>query len=50
MDEMSWDSAKTVDLYYQISNGFVDSPDLRVTWLENMARYHLKVTQLLNNH
>ena len=29
--------------YYQISQGFIDSPDLRVTWLENLSAYHTKV-------
>ncbi len=24
----------------QISKGYTDSPDLRVTWLENLANYH----------
>lgn len=43
MKEMSWDPERTIELYYQISQGFIDSPDLRVTWLENLASYHAKV-------
>ncbi len=42
--ETSWDPERTVELYYQISQGFLDSPDLRVTWLENLAEYHKMVT------
>lgn len=41
--EMSWDPERTIELYYQISVGFIDSPDLRVTWLENLGDYHSKV-------
>jgi hypothetical protein len=42
LKEMSWDPERTVELYYQISKGFIDSPDLRVTWLENLSQYHAK--------
>jgi hypothetical protein len=42
MREMTYDPEKTVDLYYQISSGFIDSPDLRVTWLENLSEYEKK--------
>lgn len=38
--EMSWNHERTAELYYQISLGFIDSPDLRVTWLEALAEYH----------
>ena len=44
---MSWDPERTAELYYQISKGFVDSPDLRVTWLENLANFHNKVNNLV---
>jgi hypothetical protein len=43
LKEMSWDPEKTAELYYQISEGFVDSPDLRITWLENLSSYLAKV-------
>jgi hypothetical protein len=43
MRELSWDPERTIELYHQISTGFIDSPDLRVTWLENLAQYHAKV-------
>jgi len=45
LNDMKWDPEQTVDLYYQISCGFLDSPDLRVTWLENLASYHSKKMQ-----
>eukprot|EP01117_Protostelium_nocturnum_P018478 TRINITY_DN7737_c0_g1_i3.p1 TRINITY_DN7737_c0_g1~~TRINITY_DN7737_c0_g1_i3.p1 ORF type:complete len:1870 (-),score=707.33 TRINITY_DN7737_c0_g1_i3:192-5801(-) len=40
MKESFWDPERTSELYYQISKGFIDSPDLRVTWLENLASFH----------
>jgi hypothetical protein len=30
------------DLYYNISNGYSDSPDLRVAWLENLSQIHVQ--------
>eukprot|EP00007_Cunea_sp_BSH-02190019_P005574 CAMPEP_0174233870 /NCGR_PEP_ID=MMETSP0417-20130205/3789_1 /TAXON_ID=242541 /ORGANISM="Mayorella sp, Strain BSH-02190019" /LENGTH=1779 /DNA_ID=CAMNT_0015312155 /DNA_START=274 /DNA_END=5609 /DNA_ORIENTATION=+ len=38
--EFKFDPEMTQDLYYDVSVGYVDSPDLRVTWLENLANYH----------
>jgi hypothetical protein len=32
------DPEKLCDLYYNISNGYSDSPDLRVAWLENLGQ------------
>lgn len=32
------DPEKLADLYYNISNGYSDSPDLRVAWLENLGQ------------
>ena len=40
MNEMRWDPEITIELFYKISIGYTDSPDLRVTWLENLASYH----------
>eukprot|EP01114_Cavostelium_apophysatum_P014035 TRINITY_DN3531_c0_g1_i2.p1 TRINITY_DN3531_c0_g1~~TRINITY_DN3531_c0_g1_i2.p1 ORF type:complete len:2047 (-),score=557.52 TRINITY_DN3531_c0_g1_i2:8-6148(-) len=37
-----FDPEMTADLYYQISNGYKDSPELRVTWLETLYAAHLK--------
>lgn len=31
------------DLYHRISQSYAHSPDLRVTWLENLAKFHIKV-------
>lgn len=46
MKEMSWDPERTAELYYQISKGFIDSPDLRITWLENLSRHYEEVNFL----
>ena len=35
------DPEATCDLFYHISEEFVDSPDLRVAWLNNLAQVHL---------
>ena len=32
-----------MDLMYRISKGYRDSPDLRLTWLQNMAHSHNEV-------
>eukprot|EP01119_Soliformovum_irregulare_P021573 TRINITY_DN7210_c0_g1_i1.p1 TRINITY_DN7210_c0_g1~~TRINITY_DN7210_c0_g1_i1.p1 ORF type:complete len:1800 (-),score=546.30 TRINITY_DN7210_c0_g1_i1:194-5593(-) len=42
MKEMAWDPERTAELLYQIALGFIDSPDLRVTWLESLASFHSK--------
>jgi hypothetical protein len=43
MAEYANDREMTSDLYYQVSLGYTDSPDLRVTWLDNLANFHLEV-------
>lgn len=43
----SYDPEMTAELYSNISRGFMESPDLRVAWLQNLATYHKKVTILL---
>mmetsp|Transcript_5025 Transcript_5025/g.14107 ORF Transcript_5025/g.14107 Transcript_5025/m.14107 type:complete len:1732 (-) Transcript_5025:41-5236(-) len=35
-----FDAEMTEDLYYDVSLAYVDSPDLRVTWLDNLAKHH----------
>jgi len=40
MKEYEWDPEMTADLYYQMSLGYTDSPDLRVTWLDNLCNFH----------
>lgn len=37
------DPELTADLYYQISNGYADSPELRATWLEHLYYAHKSV-------
>ena len=32
-----------MDLMYRISKGYRNSPDLRLTWLQNMAHSHNEV-------
>lgn len=39
----SYDPEMTAELYSNISRGFMESPDLRVAWLQNLATYHKKV-------
>lgn len=38
--EFSFDPEMTADLYYDISRGYVASPDLRAAWLQNLAAFH----------
>jgi hypothetical protein len=40
MRATAWDYDKTVDLMHSMALSFNDTPDLKVTWLENLARYH----------
>lgn len=40
MEEYSFDPETKADLYHQISRGYVDSPDLRMTELEKLAQMH----------
>jgi hypothetical protein len=40
MRATAWDYDKTVDLMHRMALSFNDTPDLKVTWLENLARYH----------
>ena len=40
MRAAAWDYDKTVDLMRNMALSFGDTPDLKVTWLENLARYH----------
>ena len=36
--QSSHDPELLADLYYNISNGYSDSPDLRLAWLENLSQ------------
>jgi hypothetical protein len=40
MEEYSFDPETKSDLYHQISRGYADSPDLRMTELEKLAQMH----------
>lgn len=43
MKEFAEDPEMLLDLMYRIAKGYQNSPDLRLTWLQNMARDHSKV-------
>ncbi|XP_005089591.1 dedicator of cytokinesis protein 7 isoform X1 [Aplysia californica] len=40
MKEFAEDPEMLLDLMYRIAKGYQNSPDLRLTWLQNMARDH----------
>ncbi|XP_078495835.1 dedicator of cytokinesis protein 7 [Ciona intestinalis] len=40
MKEHQEDPEMLIDLMYRIAKGYQNSPDLRLTWLQNMARQH----------
>ncbi|KAL6054781.1 dedicator of cytokinesis protein 7 isoform X5 [Balamuthia mandrillaris] len=42
MDAYRYDPEMTADLYYKVSTGYADSPDLRVTWLDNLCTFHME--------
>ncbi|XP_065206218.1 dedicator of cytokinesis protein 7 [Planococcus citri] len=46
MKEFQEDPEMLLDLMYRIAKGYQNSPDLRVTWLANMAQKHMEH----NNH
>ena len=37
------DPEMLIDLMYRIAKGYQNSPDLRLTWLQNMAAKHIEV-------
>ncbi len=47
MKEFQEDPEMLLDLMYRIAKGYQNSPDLRLTWLANMAQKHSEVR---NNH
>jgi len=47
IQKYDYDPEMTCDLYYQFSNFYFDSPDLRVAWLENLASYQKQVCSSL---
>ena len=47
MKEHQEDPEMLVDLMYRIAKGYQNSPDLRLTWLQNMAKQHSEVGCLL---
>ena len=46
IQEFSYDPEMTEDLYWEISRGYVASPDLRAAWLQNLASFHETVRPL----
>ena len=43
MKEFQEDPEMLLDLMYRIAKGYQNSPDLRLTWLQNMASKHSEV-------
>ena len=43
MKEFQEDPEMLLDLMYRIAKGYQNSPDLRLTWLANMAQQHVEV-------
>lgn len=48
MKEFQEDPEMLLDLMYRIAKGYQNSPDLRLTWLANMAQKHTEVYLLLS--
>lgn len=46
MKEFQEDPEMLLDLMYRIAKGYQNSPDLRLTWLANMAQKHTGVCKL----
>jgi hypothetical protein len=42
MEEYSFDPETKADLFHQISQGYLDSPDLRITEMDKLAQMHLR--------
>ena len=45
MKEFQEDPEMLLDLMYRIAKGYQNSPDLRLTWLQNMAAKHSEVRE-----
>ncbi|OTF77624.1 dedicator of cytokinesis protein 7-like protein, partial [Euroglyphus maynei] len=45
MKEHEKDPLMLLDLMYRVAKGYQNSPELRITWLENMAKKHLELLQ-----
>ena len=45
MKAVEEDPEMLVDLMYRIAKGYQNSPDLRLTWLQNMATKHSQVNE-----
>lgn len=44
MKEFQEDPEMLLELMYRIARGYQHSPDLRLTWLNNMAQKHMEVS------
>eukprot|EP01132_Coremiostelium_polycephalum_P008049 gene8049-9900_t len=40
IQQHNYDPEMKAELYYQLSNSFIESPDLRITWLRSLAKFH----------
>lgn len=47
MKEFQQDPEMLLDLMHRIARGYQHSPDLRLTWLNNMAQKHMEVRMVL---
>lgn len=45
MKEHEKDPEMHLDLMYRVAKGYQNSPELRITWLENMAKRHTELAQ-----
>lgn len=45
MKEHEQDSEMLLDLMYRVAKGYQNSPELRLTWLQNMAKKHAELAQ-----
>ena len=50
MKEFQEDPEMLLDLMYRIAKGYQTSPDLRLTWLQNMANKHSEVRNVARSH
>ncbi len=50
MKEFQEDPEMLLDLMYRIAKGYQNSPDLRLTWLANMAQKHTEVTRFIGHY
>ena len=47
--QFQYDPEMLADLYFEIAEGYIASPDLRATWLDNLSSLNVTVRLLLVN-